>query len=222
MDSRDDLSNWTNFLRKLPMLFLGLLLFSVGIIANLYSNLGMGPWGVLSVGLTNHTQLTLGQISQVTGLMVLILGWILGFPPGFATIMNMIFIGFFIDVVIDSGIFPQPDALYSQFLMLFFSIISLGIGSLFYLSPKLGAGPRDGLMMGLVQRFDRPVGEIRTAMEIIVLVMGYLLGGPVGIGTLVSALTVGYAIQLAFKLGDYDKMAPHMNLYTLVLYLRET
>jgi uncharacterized membrane protein YczE len=182
----------------------------------------MGPWGVLSVGLTNHTHLTLGQISQVIGLMVLIIGWYLGFPPGFATIMNMIFIGFFIDLIINSGIFPQPTMIYSQFLMLFFSIICLGIGSLFYLSPKLGAGPRDGLMMGLVQRFDRPVGEIRTTMEIIVLILGYLLGGPVGIGTLISALTVGYAIQLAFKLGGYDKMAPHMNLYSLLVYLKET
>jgi len=89
-----------------------------------------------------------------------------------------------------------------------------------YLNPRLGAGPRDGLMMGLVQRLGRPVYQVRGAIEVTVLVLGYLLGGPVGVGTLITAFTMGYAVQLAFRLGGYDKDARHMDLYGLIRYLR--
>ena len=216
------LNNWILFLRKLPSLIFGLFLFSVGIVANLNSNLGMSPWGVLNVGITNHTYFSLGQVTQIIGIIVLLIGWGLGFPPGFGTLMNMYFIGFFIDVIMRERLIPQPNDFFRQVILLGFSVLILGVGSLFYLSPKLGAGPRDGLMMGLVQKYNRTVGEIRTIIEITVLIIGYLLGGPIGIGTLISALTVGYAIQLAFHLGRYDKMASHMNLYTLFSFLKES
>lgn len=182
----------------------------------------MAPWGVLNVGIAIHTHLSLGQVTQVIGLIVLLIGWGFGFPPGFGTLMNMYFVGFFIDVIMRERLIPQPKSFLEQIVLLVFGVVILSVGSLFYLSPKLGAGPRDGLMMGLVQRYNRSVGEIRSVIEIIVLIIGYLLGGPVGIGTLISALTVGYAVQLAFHIGGYDKMAPHMNLYTLLVFLRES
>jgi uncharacterized membrane protein YczE len=193
----------------------------MGIVANLYSGLGMNPWGVLNVGIINHVNLTLGQVSQIIGLVVLILGWYMGFPPGFGTFMNMYFVGYFIDIIIKYKFLPKPTQFIWQLLMLFFSVIILGIGSFFYLNPKLGAGPRDGLMMGLVQRYNLAISHVRGAIELTVLVGGYFLGGPVGLGTLISALTVGYSVQLAFKIGGYDKMAPHMNLYYLLEYLKE-
>ena len=95
----------------------------------------------------------------------------------------------------------------------------LGVASFFYLNPKLGAGPRDGLMIGLVQKLDRPVGQVRGGIEVTVTILGYLMGGPVGIGTIITAFTTGYFVQAAFKLGNYDRNAKHKDFYELAKQL---
>jgi len=213
-------ANWVDFLRLLPGLFVGLFFFSLGIVMTLYADLGMAPWSVLQVGLTKYTSLTFGQVSQVVGLAVLVLGWVLGFPPGFGTVMNMYFVGYFMDLIMAWGLVPMPQSLPSQLALLMGGILVLGAASFMYLNPRLGAGPRDGLMMGLVQRLGRPVYQVRGVIEVTVLVLGYLLGGPVGVGTLITAFTTGYAVQLAFRLGGYDKDARHMDLPSLIRYLR--
>ncbi len=199
---------------------MGLFFFALGVVMTLYADLGMAPWGVLQVGLTRYTSLTFGQVSQVVGLAVLVLGWLLGFPPGFGTVMNMYFVGYFMDQILAWGLVPTPGSLPGQLALLAAGILVLGAASYMYLSPRLGAGPRDGLMMGLVQTLGRPVYQVRGAIEVTVLALGYLLGGPVGVGTLITAFTTGYAVQLAFRLGGYDKDARHMDLYGLVRYLR--
>ena len=213
------ISNWTAFLRRMPSLIFGLFLFAAGIVSNLYSGLGMMPWGVLSVGITNYAPLTLGQSSQLVGLLVLVIGWLLGFAPGFGTIANMYFIGLFIDWIIAWGLLPSPTGLLGKFGMMFLSIGLIGVGSYFYMRVRLGVGPRDGLMMGLVKRLNRRVSTIRGAIEVTVLVIGYLLGGPVGVGTVITALTIGFSVQLAFRLGGYDKRAEHITLRQLFGYL---
>jgi len=213
-------ANWAGFLRRLPGLFVGLFFFALGIVMTLYADLGMAPWSVLQVGLTRYTPLTFGQVSQVVGLAVLVLGWLLGFPPGFGTVMNMYFVGYFMDLIMAWGLVPLPRSLPGQLALLMGGILVLGAASFMYLNPRLGAGPRDGLMMGLVQRLGRPVYQVRGAIEVTVLVLGYLLGGPVGVGTLITAFTTGYAVQFAFRLGGYDKDARHMDLYGLIRYLR--
>ena len=213
-------ANWADFLRRLPGLFVGLFFFALGIVMTLYADLGMAPWSVLQVGLTRYTPLTFGQVSQAVGLAVLVLGWLLGFPPGFGTVMNMYFVGYFMDQIMAWGLVPVPRSLPGQLALLIGGILVLGAASFMYLNPRLGAGPRDGLMMGLVQRLGRPVYQVRGAIEVTVLILGYLLGGPVGVGTLITAFTTGYSVQLAFRLGGYDKNARHMDLYGLIRYLR--
>jgi uncharacterized membrane protein YczE len=212
--------NWMAFLARMPSLFVGLFLFSAGIVANLHAGLGMMPWGVLNVGLETMTPFTLGEISQVVGIAVIIIGWLLGFPPGFGTFTNMYVIGVLIDWIIASGLIPIQETLLWQLVLLLLSVAFLGVGTLLYIRVGLGAGPRDGLMMGLVKKTGRPVSTIRGAIEITVLVIGYLLGGPIGIGTLISAVTVGYAVQLAFKLGGYSKDAEQLDIYKLAGLLR--
>src|SRR3990170_1457924 len=96
----DTALDWVVFLRRLPSLFLGLFLFSLGIVANLQSNLGMMPWGVLDVGLSKVTPFTIGQASILIGLLVIFIGYLLGFIPGLGTLANMFFIGYFIDLII--------------------------------------------------------------------------------------------------------------------------
>ncbi len=208
------------FLARMPSLFVGLFFFSVGIVANFHSGLGMMPWGVLNVGIEKLTPFTLGEVSQVVGLVVLLLGWLLGFSPGFGTFANMYLIGVFIDWIIASGLMSTPNALPWQLVLLVLSVAFLGVATLLYIRVGLGAGPRDGLMMGLVKKTGRPVSTIRGAIEITVLVIGYILGGPVGIGTIISAVTVGYAVQIAFKLGEYSKDTKQLDIYELAKLLK--
>ena len=212
--------NWLAFLARMPSLLVGLIFFSAGIVANLHAGLGMMPWGVLNVGLEKMTPFTLGEVSQVVGLAVLLLGWLLGFPPGFGTFANMTVIGASIDWIIASGLIPIPQALPWQLVLLLLSVTFLGMGTLLYIRVGLGAGPRDGLMMGLVKKTGRPVSTIRGAIEITVLAIGYLLGGPVGIGTVISAVTLGYSVQLAFRLGGYSKDTEQLDIYELARLLR--
>jgi uncharacterized membrane protein YczE len=211
--------NLMDFLVRLPALMIGLFLFAVGVVANLNSGLGMSPWGVLNVGVSNITPLTLGQASQVIGLVVIAVGWALGFAPGFGTLMNMYFIGLFIDLIVAWGLIPIPTEPIFQYLLLILSVAILGVGSLFYMGVQLGAGPRDGLMLGLVKKLDKQVAYVRAGIEGTVLVLGYLLGGPVGIGTVITALTTGYSVQLFFRLGGFDSKSKQLDLYELYKWL---
>lgn len=207
--------NMKDFLGRLPSLLIGLFLFAVGVVANLNSGLGMSPWGVLNVGVSNITPLTLGQASQVIGLVVIAIGWALGFAPGFGTLMNMYFIGLFIDLIIAWELIPTPTDPMFQYLLLILSVAVLGVGSLFYMGVQLGAGPRDGLMLGLVRKLDKQVAYVRAGIEGTVLILGYLLGGPVGVGTVITALTTGYSVQLFFRLGRFNSKSKQLNLYEL-------
>ena len=185
-----------SFILRLPVLFSGFFIVSIGIVANLYATLGTDPWGVFHVGLTNITPFTLGQITQIVGLVIVISTWFLGFSPGFGTIANMLTIGFFIDVIINWKIIPIQTQIIWQITQLFLSIIILGAGVFLYLRAQLGAGPRDGLMVALATRFGRPISHIKVPMDVTVVVLGFLLGGPLGLGTIISALALGYIIQL--------------------------
>ncbi len=212
--------NLRSFALKLPSLYFGLFLFAAGSVTNLYSGLGMSPWGVFHVGLMGPLGLTLGQVAQLVGLVVLLGGWVLGFPPGWGTVSNMFFIGWFTDRIMEWNLVPKPTDAVGQYALLFLSVLFVGAGSLFYMRVQLGAGPRDGLMVGLVRKLNKPVGIVRGSIEVTVLVLGYLMGGPVGVGTIITALTIGYSVQYAFKLGKFEGKSPQMNLWELYGYLR--
>jgi uncharacterized membrane protein YczE len=185
----------------------------------LFADLGMSSWGVFHLGLMNTVGLSFGQTTQLVGLVVLFIGWFLGFPPGLGTVSNIYFIGYFIDIIIKWGIVPKFNNILLQLVLLIAGMATIGGASYFYLSPKLGAGPRDGLMIGLVQKLDKEVSIVRAGIEITVLILGIAMGGTVGIGTVITAFSIGYFVQLAFKLGNYDRNSKHMNLYELVKHL---
>lgn len=211
--------NLRSFLYRLPSLYFGLFLYAAGTVTNLYSELGMNPWGVFHVGVSGISGLTLGQVTQIVGLVVLLVGWGLGFPPGFGTVMNMFFIGWFTDRIIEWNLVPQPTDPVGKVLLLLLSVVLVGIGSLFYMRVQLGAGPRDGLMVGMVKQLNKPIWLVRSGIEITVLILGYFLGGPVGIGTVVTALSLGYSVQYSFKFGKFDGKSHQMNLWELYGYL---
>lgn len=201
---------------KMPSLFFGFFLYAVGILLALYSRLGMSPWDVFHLGIVNHSVLSLGQASQVVGLVIILLSVFLGVVPGIGSILNMIFIGFFVDLLDHIGIINTPDSIFGCVLMLLAAIIIMEFATYFYLRVELGAGPRDGLMEGLVRRLNKPVWLTRGSIEITVLLIGFFMGGPVGIGTLLLAFLIGPSIQFAFKIGQYDsKKTKHVNIVDL-------
>jgi uncharacterized membrane protein YczE len=203
-------------LKKMPSLMFGLLLYSIGILCTLYSKLGMSPWDVLHMGIVYHSSLTLGQVSELAGLLILIACYFIGVVPGLGSVFNMIFIGLFIDIIEKFKFFSTPDSLLGQILLLILGIFIIGWATFFYLRVNLGAGPRDGLMEGLVKKLKKPVWMIRGIIEITVLIVGYFLGGPAGVGTIILAGCIGFSVQLAFKLGKYDSQSTnHMNLIDL-------
>ncbi|MCW4050483.1 MAG: membrane protein [Candidatus Bathyarchaeota archaeon] len=188
----------------------------------LNADLGMNTWAVLDCGIIKHVDLTLGQTTQLTGFIALGAGWLMGFPPGYATLISIFFMGNAIDQMIKLGFMPQPAGLPGKLFLIVFSAACFGAGTLLYVKPELGAGPRDSLMMGLIQRLSSPVAYIRIGLELVVIIIGYLLGGPVGVGTLLSSVLVGYAVDIAFRVGGYKREAQHMGLGELVRWLRSS
>lgn len=197
----------------MPSLLIGLFLFAIGISLTVKANLGLSPWSVFHMGLSKHLPITFGQASQLTGFLLILLTFFIKIVPGLATIFNMYLVGFFVDVILNSNILPAPNTMILRIIVLFLGLVAIAFASYFYLRVELGAGPRDGLMEGLVRVTNKSVGFIRTAIEVSVLVTGFLLGGPLGVGTVIASLFTGTTVQWAFKIGKYDpNKAHHINL----------
>lgn len=187
-------------IKRILCLIWGLFLFALGIVLTVQSNLGTAPWDVLHLGLTYYLPLTLGQVSQMTGILVIGASWFLGVKPGWGSLANMYFIGLFIDIIMDTGWIQMVDNWLVQLGMLLLGIWLIGWASFFYLSAAFGAGPRDSLMVATIQKTGWPVWKIRTILETSVAAIGYFLGGPIGIGTIIIAFLLGPSIQWAFSI----------------------
>ena len=202
-----------NITKRLLSLFFGLVLFSVGILLTIHANLGVSPWDAFHLGVVYHSPLTLGQASQLVGLFLIVLGFIMKEKPGWGTIANMYFIGLFIDIIEKRNLIPDGTNYFNGFLLLLAGIFAIGWGSYFYINAGLGTGPRDTLMMALTKKFSTQLWKVRTAIELSVLIIGVILGGPFGIGTLVIALLLGPSVQLAYKIGGKEAAdIEHLNI----------
>ncbi len=188
----------------LGRLFLGLFLYAAGIVLTINANLGLSPWQVFHQGVSNHIGITMGQASIIVGFIFVILDWILGEKLGIGTICNMLFIGIFMDVLMLNNLIPVVNNIFAQFLMLALGMFVIGIGTYFYIGAGLGSGPRDGLMVALTKKLKKSVRFIRNSIELTVLVIGYILSGTVGVGTLIMVIGLGYFVQFAFTLFKFD------------------
>ncbi|MVX66253.1 hypothetical protein GKZ28_21480 [Clostridium chromiireducens] len=191
----------------------GFFLCACGTVMALNSNLGLSPWDVFHQGLTNVTSLTIGQASIAVGVVIVIITSMLGLKVGLGTIANMIVIGCFIDLIIYAKIIPVCDNVYMGILMMIGSLFMSAIGSYLYIGCEMGCGPRDGLMIALVKRTGKPVSIIRFCIEMGALIIGWIFGGFVGVGTLVTAFGIGYCVQLIYKLFKFDiRQLKHRNI----------
>ena len=192
---------------------LGFFLCACGTVMALNSNLGLSPWDVFHQGLTKVTPLTMGQASIVVGIFIVALTSILGLKVGLGTIANMIVIGCFIDLIIYIKIIPVCNNLFTGIVMMIGSLFASALGSYLYIGCEMGCGPRDGLMIALVKLTGKPVSIIRFFIEMGALIIGWFLGGFVGVGTLVTALGIGYCVQMIFKIFNFDvSVLRHKNI----------
>jgi uncharacterized membrane protein YczE len=189
-------------LPRLPGLLLGLVLFGVGIALMARAGLGLGPWEVFHQGIALLTGLQLGTVSILVGIPVLAAWYPLGERPGVGTILNIAIIGTATNVAM--GIIPAAQVLALQVAMMLGGVATIAVGSGLYLASDLGPGPRDGLMTGLHLRYGWSIRRARTGIELVVLVLGFLAGGTVGIGTVVFALGIGPAVQVALRVFDRE------------------
>ena len=180
--------------RRLLQLYAGLILYGASMGLQIRAGLGLDPWDVFHQGVSEKTGLSFGTIVIITGAAVL-LAWIpLRQKPGIGTISNVFVIGFAVDATL--ALMPDVDLLGAQISLLAISVVLNAIAGAAYIGAGLGPGPRDGLMTGLVRRTGGSVGRIRTGIELSVLAVGFALGGTVGLGTVVYALSIGPLLQL--------------------------
>ena len=178
----------------------GLMLFGLGEGLLIVSFTGASPWSVLAQGLSININLSVGMITFLVSVIVLILWIPLGQKPGMATILNALIIAIMIDFCIKY--FPTPSNYYSQIILAIVSVITVGIGGGIYLVANLGAGPRDGLMVGLQKKTNLPIALVRATLEITVVSIGWYLGGTVGVGTLLFAFGIGPCVAFGLYLVD--------------------
>ena len=175
-------------------------LFGLGEGLLIVSFTGASPWSVLAQGISLNVNLSIGTITLLISIGVLILWIPLGQKPGMGTIFNALIIAFMIDLCIK--FVPTPSNYLNQLILAVISVMMVGIGGGIYLVSNLGAGPRDGLMIGLQKVTNSPVAVVRAFLEISVVSIGWYLGGTIGVGTLLFAFGIGPCVALGLFLVD--------------------
>ncbi|WP_300015248.1 hypothetical protein [Pseudonocardia sp.] len=179
--------------RRLTQLAGGLALYGFSMAMQIRATLGLNPWDVLHEGLSRQTPLSFGLITAITGVAVLLLWIPLRQRPGIGTVANVVVIAVAVDVGLAA--LPAPDGLVARIALMVGGVVLNGLASAAYIGARLGPGPRDGLMTGLAARTGSSIRLVRTGIEITVLAVGWLLGGTVGVGTLLYALAIGPLTQ---------------------------
>ena len=185
----------------------GLFFFALGIVITIKANIGYAPWDVFHVGLTYKTGLSLGIVSIIVGIVLVIIVTLLKEKFGLGTISNIILIGLFVDLIIYVDIIPIPENYIFGIILLILGLFIISLGTYFYIKSGFGVGPRDNLMVVLAKRTKLPVGLCRSLIELLVTAIGWFLGGMVGLGTVISVAVIGFCIQIIFKLFRFDVTA---------------
>jgi len=189
--------------RRVLQLLVGLVLYGTGCALTVEAGLGVDPWTVFAQGLSVRTGVGIGWITNIVGFLVLLLWIPLRQKPGVGTIANILLVGTSMQVVLT--IFPPVEGIVAQFATLFGGILLVAIASGLYIGARFGPGPRDGLMTGVNAKLGWPIWVCRALVEISVLLIGWVLGGTVGIGTVLFAALIGPLVHVALPLLDTQR-----------------
>ncbi len=188
----------SNFVFRFLKLNFGLFVYGIGIAMMVHASIGLAPWDVLAQGISKQTGLTFGQSTIAVSVMVL-MAWIpLKVKPGIGSILNAVLLGVFADFWLP--LMPKLDAYIFQLVWFVLGLFVISFATGLYISCGMGKGPRDGLNTGIAQRFKLPFWQARSIVEVVVVAVGFLLGGQVREGTLIFAFAIGYLNQLGLRL----------------------
>ena len=211
-----------DYIRRLLWLVAGMVVSAVGITLMLQANIGLEPWSVLQQGMAQSTGMTYGTASMIVGAAAIIAAVLCGESFGFGTIINIILCAVFIDALLWLDWIPQMTSLLPGIVMLLIGLELLVLGTWMYMKSALGAGPRDALMVALARKTGRSVGLCRGSVEFIVIIVGFLLGGQVGIGTIISAVGLGSLFNINFHLLHFRAAELHQeNVAETLRHLRQ-
>lgn len=188
------------FLTRFIKLNFGLFLFGLGIVFTISANIGYSPWDILSDGLAKLLGITFGQSSIMQGIVFVFIVWLGKEAVGLGTLFNMVCIGMYVDIISSTGIVAPGESYIMRYLFFFIGLVIVCFASYEYISSGFGAGPRDALMILIARRTPLSVGVSRIVLESTAALVGFLLGGQLGIGTLLAAVLTGFIMELVFKL----------------------
>lgn len=195
----------SNFVIRLIKLYVGLMIYGVGVALTVDAAIGIAPWDVLAQGISHQSGLSFGVATIVVSALVLLMWVPLRVKPGLGTISNAILVGLFADVALHY--LPTPEPYWQKIAMFLLGMVVISFATGMYISSGMGKGPRDGLMFGIAQKIKIPFWISRSSIELLVVSVGFILGGQVREGTLIFAIGIGYLNQLGlrlFKLADKD------------------
>lgn len=210
------------FVRTSKVIF-GLSIYALGLVLSIHANIGLAPWDAFSIGVSGVTGISYGVVSIITGIIILIVvvGW-LKEKIGIATVLNTILIGVFVDLLQSYNIIPYMTNFFLGILMLLTGQVVVSFATYFYIGPGLGCGPRDTLMVALGKAFPTiPIGAVRGVIEGTVLIIGWLLGAKVGLGTVIAVFGMGFIMQMTFKLLHFEvREVDHESLFQTISYFK--
>lgn len=184
---------------------LGLFIFSVGVYLTIQANIGLAPWDCLSMGISARIGYSYGIVHTTISFLILIVDILMKEKIGYGTLLDAMLVGNYVDFIAHFGLIEVSDSLPFSILLVVIGLFIMGYGVYFYMKAGLSCGPRDSLLIALGKRFPHtPIGVVQTAMVAVVLLIGWLLGGPVGIGTILSVFGLGTALQIVCKIFRFE------------------
>lgn len=194
-------------LLRLVRLFFGLFLYALGIVLTMQAHIGYAPWEVFHAGLAKVMGVQIGTVTIWVGVVIGLAVMASGERIGLGTLCNMVFVGLFMNILLDANLIKELTNPVLGVVQLVAGLFVIALASFFYISSGFGAGPRDSLMVLLSRKTRFSVGTCRGAIEVSVTLAGYLMGGLLGWGTLLSAVLIGFCIQITFRLLRFDPKA---------------
>jgi uncharacterized membrane protein YczE len=191
-----------SFLIRVVDLVMGIFLLSLGVVLTIKANIGYPPWEVLHVGLARTTGFSIGIASILAGLVIVIFVTACGEKIGLGTVLGVVLTGVFIDLIMT--VIPTGENIAAGSIMLIIGLFFISLGTYFYMKSAFGAGPRDNLMVVLKRKTKLRIGVCRSIIELTAVLAGWLLGGMVGAGTVISVIAIGFFIQITFAIFKFD------------------
>lgn len=212
-------------IKELLKTVLGLFIFAFGVYLTMCADIGLAPWDVLSVGISNHTPLSYGNILTIMGLFILIIDLLMGEKIGLGTLLDALLVGNFVDMLGALNIITYKFNLIWAVIIFIIGMFIMAFGQLIYMSAAQGCGPRDQMLIGIGKRMRKvPIGLVNILILIVVLISGWLLGGPVGLGTVFATFGIGITLQIICKIFNFEpRNVEHKDIRkSIVMLIKKT